>query len=71
VVHIRHIGAKKQHCIIMLVVTADGQKLLPYVRFECKTVVKEKFCEGIIVQIQGSGLMTEDLVGSCVKSVWF
>jgi hypothetical protein len=45
-VQIRTMGAEKQHCTVMLAITADGQKLPPDV-FECKTMAKEKFPQGI------------------------
>jgi hypothetical protein len=55
----------------MLAITADGQKLLPYMVFKCKTIAKEKFPQGSIVRVQESGSMTEDLVDDWIKSVWF
>jgi hypothetical protein len=55
----------------MLATTADRHKLLPHVVFKHKTVAKEKFPQGIIVQVQGSGWMTEDIVNDWIKSVWF
>jgi hypothetical protein len=64
-------GAEKQHCTIMLAITADGQKLPPYVVFKYKIIAKENFPQGIIVWVQESGWMTEDLVDDWIKSVWF
>jgi hypothetical protein len=55
----------------MLAITADGQKMPPYVVFKCKMMAKDKFPQGIIVQIHESGWMTEELVNDCMKSVWF
>jgi hypothetical protein len=52
-------------------ITADGQKFPPYVVFKRKTMAKEKFPRGIIVQVQESGWMTEDLVDDWIKAVWF
>jgi hypothetical protein len=53
-VQIRTTEAEKQHCI-MLVITADKKRLSPYVVFKSKTMAKEKFPQGIIVQVQESG----------------
>jgi hypothetical protein len=55
----------------MLAIIADGQKLPPYVVFKCQMMAKEKFPQGIIVWVQKSGWMTEDLVDDRIKSVWF
>jgi hypothetical protein len=70
-VQIRTTGAKKQHCTTMLAITADGQKLPPYVVFKRKTVAKEMFPQGIIVWVQESGSMTENVVDDWIKSEWF
>jgi hypothetical protein len=70
-VQIRTTGAEKQRCAAMLAITAGGQKLPPYVVFKCKMIAKEKFPQGIIVWVQESGWMTEDLVDDWIKSVWF
>jgi hypothetical protein len=60
-VQIRTMGAEKQHCTVMLAITADGQKLPPYMVFKCKFMAKDKFPQGIIVWFQESGWMSEDL----------
>jgi hypothetical protein len=70
-VRIRTTGAKKQCCTIMLAITADRQKLPPYVVFKQKTMAKEKSPQGIMVQVQESGWMTEDPVEDWIKSVRF
>jgi hypothetical protein len=41
-VHFRTMGAEKQHCTIMLAITADGQKLPVYELFKCSTVAHGK-----------------------------
>lgn len=41
-VHVRTTGVEKQRCTVMLAVTADGQKLPPYVSFKQKTLPKGK-----------------------------
>jgi hypothetical protein len=53
----------------MLAITADGQKLPPFAVFKHKMMAKEKFPQGIIVRVQESGWMTEDLVDDWTKSV--
>jgi hypothetical protein len=70
-VQIRTMEAEKQRCIVMIAITANGQKLPPYVVFKHKTTAKEKFPQVIIVRVQESGWMTEDLVDDWIKSVWF
>jgi hypothetical protein len=55
----------------MLTIRANRQKLPPYVVFKCKMIAKEKFPHGIIVQVQDSGWITEDLVDDRIRSVWF
>jgi hypothetical protein len=62
--------AEKESFTVMLAITADGQKLPPYVVFKRKMMEKEKFPQGIIVRVQECGWMTEDLV-DWIKSVWF
>lgn len=42
-VHVRTAGAEKQRCTIMLGITADGNKLPPFVIFKRKTVPKKSF----------------------------
>jgi hypothetical protein len=69
--HIRTTESEKQHCTVMLAITADRQKLPPYVVFKCKMMAKEKFPQGITVRVQESSWMTEDLVDDRTKSVWF
>jgi hypothetical protein len=69
-VQIRTMGAEKQCCTVMLTITANGQKLPPHVVFKHKMMAK-KFPQGIIVHVQESGWMTEDLVNDWIKSVWF
>jgi predicted DNA-binding transcriptional regulator AlpA len=44
--------------------------LPPYLACKWQTMAKEKFPQGIKVQVQESDWMTEDLVG-WIKSVWF
>jgi hypothetical protein len=55
----------------MLAITADGQKLPPYMVFKRKMMAKEMFPQGIIVWVRESGWMTKDLVDDWIKSVRF
>lgn len=54
----------------MLTVTADGQKLPPFVIFKRKTLPKAKFPPGIHVRVQEKGWMTTDLMVDWVKTAW-
>jgi hypothetical protein len=58
-VQIRTTEAEKQCCTVMLAITADEQKMPPYVVFKCKTIAKEKFPQGITVWAQECGWMTK------------
>lgn len=49
---IRMSGAEKQKCTLMLVVTADGCKLPPYIIFRRKTIPKGNSPRDIHVRIQ-------------------
>lgn len=44
--------ADKQRCTLMLAITADGRKLIPYMIFIRKTIPKECFPVGIVVRAQ-------------------
>lgn len=70
-VQVRTAGAEKQRCTVMLGITADGNKLPPYVIFRRKTLPKEKLPPGILVMVQEKGWMTEDLYLDWLKRVWF
>ncbi|PNF29643.1 hypothetical protein B7P43_G16388 [Cryptotermes secundus] len=70
-VHVRTAGAEKQRCTVMLGITADGNKLPPFVIFKRKTLPKEKLPPGILVRVQEKGWMTEELYLDWLKSVWF
>jgi hypothetical protein len=68
---IRTMDADKQCCTVMLGTITDRQKLPPYVVFKHKTMAKEFSSQGIIVWVQESGWMTEDLVDDWIKFGWF
>lgn len=70
-VQVRTAGAEKQRCTVMLGITADGNKLPPYVIFKRKTLPKEKLPPGVFVRVQEKGWMTEDLYMDWLKTVWF
>jgi hypothetical protein len=48
----RTMGAKKRCYIIVLAITADRQKLPPFVVFHCNTMAEEKFLQGVTVLVQ-------------------
>lgn len=54
----------------MLAITADGQKLPPYVVLKRKTLPKEKLPQGVIVRAQEKGWMEEKLVIDWIETVW-
>lgn len=66
---VRMTDAERQRCTAILCITADGRKLPPYVVFRRKTLLKEKFPQGIIVRVQEKGLMSNEIV-DWVKTVW-
>jgi hypothetical protein len=45
-------GYKTLHITIMLCITANGNKLAPYIILNRKTVPKENFCKDVIVKAQ-------------------
>ena len=49
-VQIRTAGAEKQRCTVVLAITADGHKLIPYAIFKCKTLPKEKFHQTLLLE---------------------
>jgi hypothetical protein len=48
-------GCEKQHCTVMLAITGDGTKMLPYEMFISKTMPKAKLPNGVHVCEQGKG----------------
>ena len=46
---LRGTGNEKNRITVMLAVTADGEKLLPYVILKRKTIPKESFPKGIVI----------------------
>ena len=70
-VQVQTAGAEKQRCTVMLAITADGHKLLPYAIFKHATLPKEKLPTGIVVRVQQNSWMTEDLIMDWLKTVWF
>lgn len=55
--HVRTTGTKKQQCTVMLVVTADGRKLPPFV-FKRKTLPKNTLLASIHVRAHEKGWMS-------------
>ncbi|KAG8238595.1 hypothetical protein J437_LFUL014623 [Ladona fulva] len=66
----RSAGYEKSSITVMIAVTADGQKLRPYVILKRKTMPKEKLCPGIVFQVQEKGWMTEELVLNWLNVIW-
>jgi hypothetical protein len=56
---------EKLHVAVMLCITANGNKLPPYVILERKTVPEENFCKDITVQAQKNPWMTLELWEDC------
>lgn len=55
-------GAERQRCTATLCITADGRKLPPYIVLRRKTLLKEKFPQGIIVHVQDKGWVFDNLL---------
>jgi hypothetical protein len=63
-------GCEKQHCTVMLALTADGRELPPYVIFKRKKMPKAKLPNGVHVCVQGKGWMDAGMVCDWVRIVW-
>jgi hypothetical protein len=50
------------HVTVILIVSADGSKLLPYMTLNCKTMSKEQLPGGIIVRCQPKDWITSELM---------
>jgi hypothetical protein len=68
-IYIRTICNVQQCCSVMLVITADRQKLLSYVLFKWKTMAKDKFFQRIKVQVQESQWTTVHLAENWINSI--
>jgi hypothetical protein len=55
-------GYEKLLVTVMLCITANGNKLPPYVILIRKIMPKEHFCKDIIVGFQTNGWMTSELM---------
>lgn len=69
-VSIKSTGNEKMRCTVMLCITADGNKLPPYIVMKRKTMPKEKFSKKIFVRVQEKGWMQEHLILDWIKEVW-
>lgn len=70
-VTVRTTGNERLRCTVMLAVTADGNKLPPYVIFKRKTMPKGlQLPRGILVSVQSKGWMDSEHMVKWVKSVW-
>ncbi len=64
-------GNEKKRINVMLCVTADGNKLPPYVILNRKKIPKEeKFCDDVIVRAQQREWMNTDLLADWMESIW-
>jgi hypothetical protein len=64
-------GYEKQRITVMLAITADGNKLPPFLILKRKNVPKnETFPSGVIVRAQEKGWMTQELMLEWIKLVW-
>lgn len=64
-------GNEKQRCTVMLSVTADGNKLPPFIIFKRKTLQKKIiFPSNVIVRAQPKGWMDNGLVEEWLQEVW-
>ena len=63
-------GSEKCNFTVALCVTADGSKLPPFVIFKRKTIPKENYPKGIIIQANEKGWMNQDMVKIWINKVW-
>lgn len=70
-VKIMSAGYEKQRVTVMLCITADGNKLPPYLILNRKTIPKnEVFPKDVVVRAQKNGWMTNELMEDWVKIIW-
>jgi hypothetical protein len=69
-VTVKTTGYEKLRVTVMLSVTADGNKLPPYIILNRKTMPKETFCDGVIVRAHKNAWMTAELMQDWLGSVW-
>jgi hypothetical protein len=55
---------------VMLCITSDGTKLPPMAIFKRKTIPKEKFPKGIIVEANEKGWVNETIMEHWVEKIW-
>ncbi len=63
-------GNEKCNFTVVLCVIADGAKRNPLVIFKRKTIPKETFSKGIVVNVNPKGWMTSDMFGFWLENVW-
>jgi len=63
-------GAEKCNFTVALAVTADGEKLSPFVIFKRKTIPKADFPKGVIVRAQEKGWMNTEMMCQWWDQVW-
>ncbi|KAK3920835.1 Pogo transposable element with KRAB domain [Frankliniella fusca] len=63
-------GNEKTRFTVMLIITADGRKLPPYVVYKRKTILKGNFPLGAHVRAHETGTFTEDITSEWLGTVW-
>lgn len=60
-------GHEKAHFTVVLVCCADGKKLPPMIIFKRKTMPKESFPPGVVIETNVKGWMDEDMMGRWIE----
>ena len=66
---IRTTGYEKLSFTLVLAITAAGTKLPSMVIFKRKTMLKEKFPKGIVVQVNEKGLMDNQMMKIWIRDL--
>lgn len=69
-VNIRTTGHEKTHFTVVLACCADGKKLPPLIIFKRKTMPRESFPPGIIIQMNQKGWMDEKMMDFWLQRVF-
>ena len=62
-INVRTTGHEKSHFTVVLACCADGSKLPPMIIFKRKTMPKEAFPPGVVIQTNVKGWMDESMMG--------
>lgn len=66
-VTIKTTGHEKAHFTVVLACCADGQKLPPMIIFKRKTMPKESFPPGVVIETNVKGWMDEEMMGKWLE----